>query len=386
MKVINVGGARPNFVKIASLVRRMQDEPKIEQILVHTGQHYDETMSKQFFDDLEIPRPDINLNVGSGTQAEQTAEVLKRFEPVVMNYRPDVVVVVGDVNSTIACALAAKKIGVDVAHVEAGLRSFDRTMPEEINRVLTDAISDLLFITEESAERNLAREGIPAEKIFFVGNVMIDTLLAHKGKAESSTIRSRLGLDPSACRYALVTLHRPSNVDDPVTLKSLLGALAEVAARFRVVFPIHPRTRRRIEEAGCQRYLRSDRLLAIEPLGYLDFLNLMSHAALVITDSGGIQEETTVLGVPCLTVRPNTERPVTIEEGTNHLVGSDPGRIIEEIAELSMGGGKPPRIPKLWDGHAAERIVRALIDRYGAGKGQYPNVATEKIKSPSQAC
>lgn len=293
---------------------------------------------------------------------------------------------VGDVNSTIACALAAKKIGVDVAHVEAGLRSFDRTMPEEINRVLTDAISDLLFITEESAERNLAREGIPAEKIFFVGNVMIDTLLAHKGKAESSTIRSRLGLDPSACRYALVTLHRPSNVDDPVTLKSLLGALAEVAARFRVVFPIHPRTRRRIEEAGCQRYLRSDRLLAIEPLGYLDFLNLMSHAALVITDSGGIQEETTVLGVPCLTVRPNTERPVTIEEGTNRLVGSDPGRIIEEIAELSMGGGKPPRIPKLWDGHAAERIVRALIDRYGAGKGQYPNVATEKIKSPSQAC
>ncbi len=386
MKVINVGGARPNFVKIASLVRRMQDEPKIEQILVHTGQHYDETMSKQFFDDLEIPRPNINLNVGSGTQAEQTAEVLKRFEPVAMNYRPDVVVVVGDVNSTIACALAAKKIGVDVAHVEAGLRSFDRTMPEEINRVLTDAISDLLFITEESAERNLAREGIPAEKIFFVGNVMIDTLLAHKGKAESSTIRSRLGLDPSACRYALVTLHRPSNVDDPVTLKSLLGALAEVAARFRVVFPIHPRTRRRIEEAGCQRYLRSDRLLAIEPLGYLDFLNLMSHAALVITDSGGIQEETTVLGVPCLTVRPNTERPVTIEEGTNRLVGSDPGRIIEEIAELSMGGGKPPRIPKLWDGHAAERIVRALIDRYGAGKGQYPNVATEKIKSPSQAC
>ncbi len=370
MKLIIVAGARPNFVKIASLVKRTQEHPEIEQILVHTGQHYDETMSRQFFDELEIPRPDINLNVGSGTQAEQTAEILKRFEPIVMDYRPDVVVVVGDVNSTIACALAAKKLGVDVAHVEAGLRSFDRTMPEEINRVLTDAISDLLFVTEESAARNLAREGIPVERIFFVGNVMIDTLLAHKDKAERSTIRARLGLESGACRYALVTLHRPSNVDNPAALKSLLDALAEVATRFRVVFPIHPRTRRRIEEAQCENYLKSDGLLTTEPLGYLEFVNLMSHAAFVITDSGGIQEETTVLGVPCLTVRPNTERPVTIEEGTNRLVGSDPRRIIEEIAEIRVGEGKPRRIPKLWDGHAAERIVRVLVDRYGSGKGR----------------
>jgi UDP-N-acetylglucosamine 2-epimerase (non-hydrolysing) len=364
MRAINVAGARPNFVKIATLAKRMQAEPGIDQILVHTGQHYDEAMSKQFFDELEIPPPDVNLNVGSGTQAEQTGEILKRFEPIVIDYRPDVVVVVGDVNSTIACALAAKKLGVDVAHVEAGLRSFDRSMPEEINRVLTDAISDLLFITEESAARNLAQEGISAEKVFFVGNVMIDTLLAHKVKAESSAIRAHLHLDSAACPYALVTLHRPGNVDDPAVLKSLLGVLGEVAKRFRVIFPIHPRTRRRIEEAGCGHFLRSDRVLTLQPLGYLDFLNLMSHASFVITDSGGIQEETTVLGVPCLTVRPNTERPVTIEEGTNRLVGSDPRQILDAIAELPATGGAANRIPRLWDGRAAERIVRVLLDRY----------------------
>lgn len=273
-------------------------------------------------------------------------------------------VVVGDVNSTIACALAAKKLGVDVAHVEAGLRSFDRSMPEEINRVLTDSISDLLFITEESAARNLAREGIPAEKVFFVGNVMIDTLLAHKVKAESSAIRAQLHLDSAACPYALVTLHRPGNVDDPAVLGSLLGVLGEVAKRFKVIFPIHPRTRRRIEEAGCGHFLSSDRILTLQPLGYLDFLNLMSHASVVITDSGGIQEETTVLGVPCLTVRPNTERPVTIEEGTNRLVGSDPRHILDAMAELPADGGGATRIPRLWDGRAAERIVRVLLDRY----------------------
>jgi len=379
MRVINVAGARPNFVKIAALVKRTQEHPEIEQLLVHTGQHYDEAMSKQFFDELEIPRPDVNLNVGSGTQAEQTGEILKRFEPIVVDYRPDVVVVMGDVNSTIACALAATKLGVAVAHVEAGLRSFDRSMPEEINRVLTDAISDFLFVTEESGARNLAREGIPAEKVFFVGNVMIDTLRAHQAKAERSTIRARLGLDSDARRYALVTLHRPSNVDDPAALEALLGALCQIAAETWVVFPIHPRTRRRIVEAGCEHYLRSERILALEPLGYLDFLNLMSHAAWVITDSGGIQEETTVLGVPCLTVRPNTERPVTLEEGTNRLVGSDPRKIVEAVAHLDALQRKPARLPKLWDGHAAERIIGVLLERCVAGGKGKPVFARQKL-------
>ncbi len=365
MKVINVVGARPNFVKIASLVNAMRKTPGLSQLLVHTGQHYDESMSHKFFEDLEIPRPDINLEVGSGTQATQTGEILKRFEPIVVDARPDVVIVVGDVNSTVACSLAAKKVGVDIAHVEAGLRSFDRTMPEEINRVLTDAIADLHFITEESAESNLRREGIPPEKIFFVGNVMIDTLLAHRTKAEGSSIRARLGLDARSDRYVLVTLHRPTNVDRPAVLAGLLEALERLSAYVPVVFPVHPRTRRNIETAGLEAYLESVCLRVVPPLGYLDFLNLMSHAAVVITDSGGIQEETTVLGVPCLTVRDNTERPATVEYGTNQLVGSNPQVVFESARTILVTGPRPHATPKLWDGKAAERIVSILVKRYG---------------------
>ncbi len=365
MKVINVAGARPNFVKIASLVKAMKGVPAIDQVLVHTGQHYDQSMSEQFFDDLEIPRPDINLNVGSGSHAAQTAEIMKRFEPVVAELRPDLVVLVGDVNSTLACALTAKKIGVDVAHVEAGLRSFDRSMPEEINRVVTDAIADLHFITEESARRNLQREGISPEKIFFVGNVMIDTLLAHRERAERSSIRIRLGLNGDSHRYALVTLHRPSNVDEPTVLGGLLRTLDSLAARVTVVFPVHPRTQRSIETNGLRECLKSAGVRIVDPLGYLDFLHLMSHATLVITDSGGIQEETTVLGVPCLTVRHNTERPVTTEQGTNYLVGNDPRRLLEAASDILDGKPKPYTTPKFWDGRAAERIISVLLDQYG---------------------
>jgi UDP-N-acetylglucosamine 2-epimerase (non-hydrolysing) len=366
MKFISAVGARPNFVKIASLAKALRQEPRIEHVLVHTGQHYDEAMSQQFFDELEIPRPDINLNVGSGSHGAQTAEILKRFEPVVEQVRPDLVIVVGDVNSTLACALAAKKLGVDVAHVEAGLRSFDRSMPEEINRVLTDAIADLHFITEESAQRNLQREGIPAEKIFFVGNVMIDTLLAYRTKAEEARARSWLGLDGDADRYALVTLHRPSNVDHPAVMEGLLEVLERLATRLAVLFPMHPRTRGAVEAAGLGRYCTGRRLRVIEPLRYLDFLYLMSHAAVVITDSGGVQEETTVLGVPCLTVRDNTERPVTIEQGTNRLVGNDPRRILAAATAVLENGSRPRATPRFWDGRAAERILHILIERYGS--------------------
>lgn len=370
MRVISVAGARPNFVKIASLVRRMRVVKGIDHLLVHTGQHYDESMSEQFFEDLSIPRPDINLNVGSGTQGEQTAEILRRFEPVASEYQPDVVLVVGDVNSTIACALAAKKIGLDVAHVEAGLRSFDRTMPEEINRVLTDAIADLHFATEESAVRNLRREGIGGDKIFFVGNVMIDTLKAQRKHAEASLIRTRLGLDRGTAQYALVTLHRPSNVDDPKVLESLLRVLGQLSECLPVVFPIHPRTLKSIQQARLGSYLNLHSFRAIEPIGYLDFLNLMTHASLVLTDSGGIQEETTVLGVPCLTVRKNTERPVTVKQGTNQIVGTDPEKIMKAACRALRVGSQSYKIPKFWDGHAAERILRVLLSRYASGPGK----------------
>ena len=365
MKSVSVVGARPNFVKIASLVKAMQHHPQIENVLLHTGQHYDASMSQQFFDDLEIPRPDINLGVGSGTHAGQTADILQRFEPLLHEIRPDVVIVVGDVNSTLACALAAKKLSIDVAHVEAGLRSFDRSMPEEINRVVVDAIADFHFVTEESAERNLLDEGVAADKIFFVGNVMVDTLLAHRARAENSPIRARLGVTDSV-PYALVTLHRPSNVDRPEVLRGLVAALLELALETTVIFPIHPRTRRQIHSAGLENSLELAGVKVIEPLGYLDFLHLMSHARLVITDSGGIQEETTVLGVPCLTVRENTERPVTIAQGTNQLVGTNP-RQLADTAKAILNTGVPSYVqPKFWDGHAAERIVEVLITHYAS--------------------
>ncbi len=357
MLILNVVGARPNFMKIAPIAAAMRNAG-LPHLLVHTGQHYDEKMSEVFFRQLGIPEPDLNLEVGSGSQAAQTAEIMKRFEPVLLEKRPDLVLVVGDVNSTMACALVAVKMGIAVAHVEAGLRSFDRTMPEEINRLVTDAIADLLFVSEPSGLENLKREGVPGERVHFVGNVMIDTLLHHRAAAEKSDIVRRLGLDAGR-PYALVTLHRPSNVDEPAKLGALLRALAELSNDLTVVFPIHPRTVKNAAAAGFDREL--SRLRTSDPLPYLDFLHLMSHARLVITDSGGVQEETTVLGVACLTVRDNTERPATIHSGTNRLVGSNPAAMLE-AARQSLACPPPSgRLPELWDGKASERIVEVLL-------------------------
>ena len=356
MLVLNVVGARPNFMKIAPVVEAMR-EAGLPQYLVHTGQHYDEKMSRLFFEELGIPAPDINLEVGSGSQAVQTAEILRRFEPVVLETKPDMVVVVGDVNSTMACTLVAVKLGIPVAHIEAGLRSFDRSMPEEINRLVTDSLSDLLFVSEPSGLNNLRSEGVPDEKVHFVGNVMIDTLLRHRESANKSGVRARLGVD-SGRRYALVTLHRPSNVDNLPKLAGLLRALDELARELPVVFPIHPRTRKNALEAGLEPEL--GRLVTTDPLGYLEFLNLMSNAQVVITDSGGVQEETTVLGVPCLTVRENTERPATIACGTNRLVGTDPDAMLRAARQVLHGPRPESRLPELWDGKAARRIVEVL--------------------------
>ena len=316
-------------------------------------------MSKTFFEDLDIPFPDIDLEVGSGSHAQQTAEIMKQFEPVVLEHNPDAVLVVGDVNSTIACALVAAKLDVKTVHVEAGLRSFDRTMPEEINRVLTDAISDLLFVTEPSGLVNLKREGIDGTKVHFIGNVMIDTLELHREKASNSRILDELNL--RAMQYGVVTLHRPSNVDQHQALTRILDALAEIQKEIKVVFPIHPRTYKQLVSTGLmQRTKDLPNMLIIEPLGYLDFLKLMSESKVVITDSGGIQEETTILGVPCLTVRENTERPITITEGTNILVGTDTDRILGGYRE-SLNRARPHTRPKFWDGRASERIVRILL-------------------------
>jgi UDP-N-acetylglucosamine 2-epimerase (non-hydrolysing) len=383
LKMISVVGARPNFMKIAPICGAIRDHnakkssPEIISVLVHTGQHYDEEMSRLFFDELEIPKPDYNLEVGSGSHAFQTAEIMKRIEPVFLKEQPDYTLVVGDVNSTIAAALVAKKLAIKVIHVEAGLRSFDRSMPEEINRILTDAISDLLFITEKSAETNLLKEGVPKQKIHFVGNVMIDTLLQHKKKAEGSDILSRLGLIdlPSTSgklRYessknglkpfALLTLHRPSNVDDLSKLSNLLEAMVQISKRLEVIFPAHPRTVRQIKTLAMD---VPETLKIVNPLGYLDFLKLMANAKLVLTDSGGIQEETTVLGIPCLTLRESTERPVTITEGTNRLVPIERRKIISEVFSVVKEGIRKRRIPNLWDGRAAERIVGIISSNAG---------------------
>lgn len=365
LRVIHVVGARPNFMKVAPIMREMATYPQcFEQILVHTGQHYDTNMSSVFFDELELPQPDVNLGVGSGSHAYQTAQVMLRFEPVVLDYRPDWVIVVGDVNSTLACALVCSKLGIRVAHVEAGLRSFDRTMPEEINRVLTDHIADLLFTTEPSANENLRREGIPVEKIRFVGNVMVDTLVRLLPRAERrwKVLRYTLNIpcsDSDLQRYVLVTLHRPSNVDDPRILREIMLALDELAHEVPVIFPVHPRTRQRITEASLQPSTYN--LQLIEPLGYLDFLALQAHASLVITDSGGVQEETTYLEVPCLTVRANTERPITLEVGTNRLVDRNKEAIIEAASAALDGSSKGGNTrPEFWDGRAAQRIVAIL--------------------------
>ncbi len=330
-------------------------------MIVHTGQHYDAAMSDSFFDDLGMPKPDVHLGVGSGSHAVQTAKIMTEFEPVVLREKPDWVLVVGDVNSTIACSLVCAKLGVKVAHVEAGLRSRDRAMPEEINRILTDSISDLLFTTSQDADVNLAHEGIPAERIRFTGNVMIDSLLDHLKIAENSTVREGLGIDAS--EYAVMTLHRPSNVDDKDTLSGILGALISVSEKLPIIFPVHPRTRAKIEEFGFEEKIAASRIRLIEPLGYLDFMRLYSGAKLVMTDSGGLQEETTVLGIPCLTLRHNTERPITIEMGTNVLVGTDPEKIKRSAFEIldSRYDISETKIPPLWDGKTAGRICDELL-------------------------
>jgi UDP-N-acetylglucosamine 2-epimerase (non-hydrolysing) len=358
MRVVNVVGARPNFMKMAPLVREMRRHPDVVQTLVHTGQHYDDGMAGRFFRDLALPPADVSLEVGSGSHAYQTAEVMKRLEPVLSEIRPHVVVVVGDINSTLAAALAAVKLGIAVAHVEAGLRSFDRSMPEEINRLLTDAVADYLFVTEESGRDNLRREGVDARKIHMVGNVMIDSLEQCRPAWERSDVAARLGLGGE---YGVVTLHRPSNVDDPATLRGLVKALAEVGRGLPLVFPVHPRTRKRLEAMEAEtESLGASGARYVPPLGYLDFIALVARARLVLTDSGGLQEETTALGVPCLTLREQTERPVTVACGTNRVVGSSPERIVTEAARALAG--PPPGVsrPPLWDGHAAERIVAVL--------------------------
>ncbi|MEE9370793.1 MAG: UDP-N-acetylglucosamine 2-epimerase (non-hydrolyzing) [Sedimentisphaerales bacterium] len=364
IRIICVCGARPNFMKIAPIMRAFNEHGGFETLLVHTGQHYDEKMSELFFDELGIPRPDINLEVGSGTHAVQTAEIMKRFEPVVPDFGPDYVLVVGDVNSTIACGLVAVKLGVKLIHVEAGLRSFDRTMPEEINRLLTDAISDMLFVTEQSGIDNLKNEGINSDKVHFVGNVMIDTLVANRRKAEKSDVLERLGL--SAKNYAAVTLHRPSNVDDMAKFGEIIAAFEEITKDLALVFPIHPRTRNNIRGTDLERrVLETKNLILLDPVGYLDFLCLMSNAALVITDSGGIQEETTILGVPCMTLRANTERPVTITEGTNRLVHVTTEDILRHYQEIKKSNfDRGCAIPKFWDGMAAERIAEILAEQH----------------------
>jgi UDP-N-acetylglucosamine 2-epimerase (non-hydrolysing) len=368
MKIVNVVGARPNFMKIAPLMEEMARHPEISALLVHTGQHYDEAMSRLFFQELEIPAPDINLEVGSASHAVQTALILQRFETVLLAEKPDLVLVVGDVNSTMACALTSVKLGIPVAHVEAGLRSFDRSMPEEINRLVTDVLAEYLFTTEPSANENLLREGIPSEHIYFVGNVMIDTLLKHRAKAAHSDILTRLQV--RAQSYGLVTIHRPSNVDCPRTLEAIIGALHELARSLPILFPCHPRTREKLGAFHLMHYFTpqtagacASGIYLCEPLGYIDFLKLMAEAKMVLTDSGGIQEETTILGVPCLSLRENTERPVTVTAGTNIIVGVEKGNIIAKALEILHQPCIPHRVPELWDGHAAKRIVQILLEK-----------------------
>jgi len=360
LKIINIVGARPNLPKIAPLIREMRRHPEIDPVLVHTGQHYDDRLSDIFFREMGIPAPNINLEVGSGSHAAQTAEILRRIEPVLIEQRPDLVLVVGDVNSTLAVSLAAAKLGIRVAHVEAGLRSFDRSMPEEINRILTDAVAEYLFVTEKDAIDHLLQEGRPASSIHFVGNVMIDSLRYFLPMAQKCHIGHDLGLmhEESWRRFAVLTLHRPSNVDAMDKLGELLGAINAIAAEVPVIFPVHPRTQQRLAHVGIAHHAQ---LRLIQPLGYLDFLCLLSNATMVLTDSGGIQEETTALGVPCLTLRENTERPVTISEGTNTLVGTDRGKIVDTARDILAGKSKAGRIPPLWDGKAADRVVEVLL-------------------------
>ena len=369
-KIMLIAGARPNFVKIAPLLRELNKYKKhFSTVLVHTGQHYDFTMSEVFFRDLNIPKPDIYLNVGSGSHAFQTAKIMMAFEKVLLQEKPYLVVVVGDVNSTVACSLVAAKFNIKIAHVEAGLRSFDRTMPEEINRVLTDALSDYLFVSEKSGLKNLNKEGVSSEKVFFVGNVMIDSLMANAIKINRSSILKCLFNQKGQSGeqfppYAVITLHRPSNVDSIQALSEIYTILKKVSGHIKIIYPIHPRTIKMIQmHKYLQEFERLKNLKMIAPLGYIDFIKLVSSAAFVLTDSGGIQEETTVLGIPCLTMRTNTERPITIKKGTNHLVGRDVNNILEQIKLILNGKAKKGAVPELWDGKSAERIINIVLKR-----------------------
>lgn len=363
LRIINVVGARPNFMKMAPIIEAMNKHKELFQhLLVHTGQHYDERMSKSFFADLGMPKPDIDLEVGSGSHAEQTARIMVEFEKVCLKEAPDLVIVVGDVNSTMACTITAKKLGIKVAHVEAGLRSRDMSMPEEINRLCTDVLCDYLFTTDHFADENLLAEGIPADKIFFVGNVMIDTLLKHQELARGLNLSNHWGLKSRS--FATLTLHRPSNVDDSATLSGILNALCEIGKQIPIVFPIHPRTKKMVEQFGLAGYFstaeKPQGLWLTDPLGYLELLHLNMRAAMVITDSGGLQEEATVLGVPCITLRNNTERPITCEVGTNLVVGNGRAEILHHAFRLLHGDVPVGRVPEKWDGRASERIVRVL--------------------------
>jgi len=381
-KAINVVGARPNFMKIAPIIREMEKVPGMGWLLVHTGQHYDVEMSEAFFQELAIPRPDINLEVGSGSHAYQTGQIMMAFEDVCLREKPDLVLVVGDVNSTIACSLVASKLHIPVAHVEAGLRSFDRRMPEEINRMVTDILSTYLFTTCEEANENLLREGVAPEKILLVGDVMIDTLYAHLETIRSMDTWRRMGLKKG--KYAVLTLHRPSNVDEKDVFGEIIGALTTISHEVPIVFPIHPRTRETVRRFGYEGYFKSIKvsnsstkrsypgetidgpgIWCCEPLGYLGFQNLVVHSGFVMTDSGGIQEETTVLNIPCLTLRDTTERPVTITQGSNLLLGHDGGRIVQEAMKILRGEGKRGQAPPLWDGKSSQRIVEILAREFG---------------------
>jgi UDP-N-acetylglucosamine 2-epimerase (non-hydrolysing) len=390
MKIILVAGARPNFMKIAPLVRAIErhnslaasPETAIEYLLVHTGQHYDFNMSDSFFKDLKLPQPHIYLGVGSGTHAEQTGKVMIEFERVLLKEKTDLVVVVGDVNSTLACTLAAVKLNIRVAHVEAGLRSFDRRMPEEINRLVTDALSTYLFTPSPDGDENLLKEGISPDKIYRVGDIMVDSLLYHMEEARKSDVLSRLGLLKGSATnpdyvvpYALLTLHRPSNVDEEKSFQKIVAALESIGKKIPIIFPVHPRTKKQLVILGLKEKIRfhniqervdlsSPGIHGLDPLGYLDFLSLMTRAKLVLTDSGGIQEETTVLGIPCLTLRDTTERPITIKEGTNVLVWNDTEKIVEEAFKILEGRGKRTKIPEYWDGRTAERIIKILVEQY----------------------
>lgn len=358
-KLICVAGARPNFMKVAPVIAALKERDRFDVVLVHTGQHYDPDLNDRFFDDLGIPQPDYRLEVGSGSHAVQTGTVMIRFEPVLDEVKPAAVIVVGDVNSTLACALVAAKKGVPVAHVESGLRSYDREMPEEINRVITDSISDILFTTERSALANLQREGVDESRVEFVGNVMIDSVLNNVRRAVPSAETLGPDVDP-AKPYALLTLHRPSNVDEKDVLEGLIRCMGGLTDRLNIIFGMHPRTRARIESFGFEGLLAGAGVITRPPFGYLEMLGLVRDARMVLTDSGGLQEETTALGVPCLTLRNNTERPITIEEGTNYLVGNDPAAILATANDVLANGGKAGRQPEYWDGRASFRIADVL--------------------------